>query len=365
MSRNTQCSLPVKTNPDTNLIAATDSLQRGQSLSPEEVVLAGQALSDASVSEHEKASFLIAWQRKGETASEVASLARYFLKMARNPGLEAFSKDAIDIVGTGGDRSGTFNISTTTAMIVAAGGVPVIKHGNRSITSQAGSADLLESLGIPLHAEDSLLRCSLEKHHFSFLFAPAFHPAFKAIVPVRKALASAGHKSVFNILGPLINPARPAYQMLGVYDQRWVGPLAETLTHMGIQRGWVLHCECEGQLLDEATAIGTLHVREAGALQATATQELHEWSTSRPKGKLVDLKGGAPDVNLRMFGEVVRFQANPILLDTLCMNAGMAFFLAGKTKSVGHGHTFAEELLRSGAVLEWTQAIQSFYKHGA
>lgn len=325
----------------------------------------GACLIDEACSDDHKAAFLTQWQERGEQAEEVAVLAEFFRGHARNPGLDAYAPRAIDIVGTGGDRAGTFNVSTTTALIVAAGGVPVIKHGNRSITSKTGSADLLESIGIPLQAPDSLLLASLEQHNFAFLFAPAYHPAFKAIVPVRKALASRGQKTVFNILGPLINPARPHQLLMGVYDADWVEPLAQVLSCMELRAGVVASSLAEGQPLDEIASVGECTIRPVGQVSEEDLQELRDLIARHATDTLGELKGGDAETNSGILRSVLSCEANRTLSHTLCINAAVAFRLVGKVDSLEAGYVLAWDLLKSGKVAEWVRGISAFYSSHA
>jgi anthranilate phosphoribosyltransferase len=186
------------------LLPFITQLADNQDLTFEQISEAACALASPSCPADDKRLFLIALSRKGETAQEVAGLAMTFRQLARDPGLQDWAPRAIDIVGTGGDGYGSFNISTVSAITVAAAGVPVIKHGNRAVTSKSGAADFLAMLGVPQNPPLELLRASMEQLNFCFLFAPSFHPAFKEIMPVRKALAEEGQRTVFNILGPLI-----------------------------------------------------------------------------------------------------------------------------------------------------------------
>jgi anthranilate phosphoribosyltransferase len=353
----------VSKNSDSSLIDITRHLSTSQDLSESEIIDAGTALISESVSAEAKRDFLLAWQEKGEQPKEVAYLADFFRKKAKDPGLQEYAGRAIDIVGTGGDKAGTFNISTTTAIIVAAGGVPVIKHGNRSITSKTGAADLLESLGIPLDAEPALLKRSMEHNGFVFLFAPGYHPAFKSIVPVRKELAEAGKKTVFNILGPLINPAGPAFQLMGVFKRDWVSPLAETLTQVGIKRGLVAHSDYQGQALDEMTSIGDNTLSPAGKVTAAEMDALRKLTNDHKSGTLHDLKGGTPEDNLKIFETVLDFKANMTLLNTLCLNAGAAFRLVENVSGVEEGFEKAQQLLQSGTVRKWVSKTRSFFQH--
>ena len=362
MSRKRQCFWAVVTtqNPDISLNELTCKISN-TTLTSEAVKLAGESLISESVSNAAKAEFLVKWQQRGETAEEVAALAAFFRSQARDPGLAEFAPRAIDIVGTGGDKSGTYNISTTAAVIVATGGVPVIKHGNRSITSKTGSADLLEAIGIPLQAEDSILREALHSTNFTFLFAPAFHPAFKAIVPVRKELAVKGEKTVFNILGPLINPARPAYQLMGVFSESWVAPLAEVLTSVGVKSGIVACSKHENQVMDELTTIADNTISTIGEMGENEIELLTELIQEKSGGALVDLKGGDHETNLEIFESILSYSANSSLLNTLCLNAGVAFKIVGKVPSFAEGFDMAHDLLKGGKVSEWVRATSTFY----
>ena len=171
---------------DSDLSALTAALTAGRDLAPAEAAAAASAMADAQVGDAAKEAFLLALARKGETAAEVAGFARTYRDLARRVDFGAWPAKAVDIVGTGGDRSGSFNISSACGLIVAAAGVPVLKHGNRSITSKSGSADFLAGLGVTLEATDAQLLRGLERANFCYLYAPAFHPAFKAVLGVRK-----------------------------------------------------------------------------------------------------------------------------------------------------------------------------------
>ncbi|MEI6052440.1 MAG: anthranilate phosphoribosyltransferase, partial [Opitutaceae bacterium] len=188
----------------TDLAALTLQLHARQDLLPSEIEGAAAALAASDLTDEIKAAFLTALSAKGESVAEVAGFAQAFRSRAVNPGVGEWSERAIDIVGTGGDHAGGFNISSLVVLVLASAGVPVMKHGNRGITSKCGSADLLAGLGVDLAAPPEKLRRALAELGFVFFFAPNYHPAFKNIAPVRKALAARGQRTVFNILGPLI-----------------------------------------------------------------------------------------------------------------------------------------------------------------
>src|SRR4051794_21763443 len=204
-------------------------LVAGRHLSDEQAQLAVDQIIDENVPATLKADFLCRLALKGETVQEIAAFAGALRDKAIQPPLDPAWKSAheiLDVCGTGGDRLNTFNISTTVALICAAAGVPVAKHGNRAITSQAGSADVLESLGVTINLPPAEAAASLRDRHFAFFFAPDYHPAFKHIGPPRKLCATRGQRTIFNFLGPLLNPARPTPQLVGVPRPELCEPLA-------------------------------------------------------------------------------------------------------------------------------------------
>ena len=219
----------------------TAQLGARRDLSDEQITAAAHGLAAPEVPDIDKAMFLTALADKGETAAEVAAFAAAFRTMSVDPGMAAWAPRAIDIVGTGGDHAGGFNVSSLVVLVLASAGVPVMKHGNRGITSKCGSADLLGALGVDLAAPTEKVRLALDQLGYAFFFAPNYHPAFKHVAPVRKALAAQGKRSVFNILGPLINPGKPAHLVLGVYALPLVERLARTLEELGQPAGVVGH----------------------------------------------------------------------------------------------------------------------------
>jgi len=342
----------------------TNTLLSGQDLGAEEATAAAHLLASPIVDLAAKQHFLIALSDKGESAIEVAAFAATFRDLATSPDVESWAADAIDVCGTGGDASSTFNISTAVSFIVAAAGVPVFKHGNRSITSKCGSADLIEALGIRLDAPHQVLRNSLEALNFCFFFAPAFHPAFKEVMPVRKALALAGRRSIFNLLGPLINPGRPAYQLMGVFADRWVEPIADALDAMGLKAGLVAHCTPEpGLALDELSCVG--HNRVAGFaglkhLRGSLPPDQAGLATCA----LEDLSGGDVAANVVTLGKLFSGSADAIpqgLLDSILLNAGAALWIAGRADDLIGGVAQARETVRSGRAAQWLEEARNFY----
>jgi len=338
------------------------AVEAGVSLDEVEATMLALWLADANEDAAAKKRFLKALTLKGEAVSEVYAFAKTFRDLARQPQGVAAPRVAIDIVGTGGDKSGTFNISSAASLIVAAAGVTVMKHGNRAFTSESGSADLLSALGVPLEVPDALLAASVQKLHYCFFYAPAFHPTYKAFMSVRKELAAEGHKTIFNILGPLINPAAPPMYLLGVFSRHWVDILAAALEKLGVQRGLVVHCALrEGGGMDELATAGVNHVRGVGELRDVHGEWLPEdyGLETRPREELL---GGKPDENLRLFEELLDGSAPRGLRDTIAFNAGASLWVAGRAPSVRDGVTLANSLLETGAVKRFVSELKAFYK---
>ena len=338
----------------------TAALSAGRDLAPAEAAAAALAMADATVTDADKAAFLLALARKGETAAEVTGFARTYRDLARRTDFGDWPARSIDIVGTGGDRSGSFNISSASALIVAAAGVPVLKHGNRSITSKSGSADFLAGLGVVLDAPDAQLLRGLAEANFCYLYAPAFHPAFKAVLGVRKQLAESGVKTVFNVLGPLINPARPAHMVVGVYDERWVEPLAATLGELGVRRGLVTHSRAGGGM-DEITTAGEVRVRGCGALASVDAVWL-PGDFGFKACAVADLRGGTPEENIATFSDLLVGGVADGLMDTLCLSAGTSLWVAGKAADPTAGAKRAREVILGGELREEARRLREAYR---
>jgi len=333
-------------------------------LSVDEARSAAAQLADESVAESQKGAFLLALAEKGESADEVAAFAAEFRERAVDPGVSEWAGRAIDVCGTGGDGSGTFNISTAVAFLLAAAGVPVFKHGNRSITSKCGSADLMESLGIELQPSADRLRDSLRELNFAFFFAPAYHPAFKSIMPVRKALAAEGKRTVFNLLGPLINPGRPAHQLLGVFSPVWVAPLAKALGTLGLRGGMVVHGQpAPGAALDELSCAGANICAGFGRL-ADAKGDIDPREFGLSACEVADLAGGGVEANRATLEALFGGRGNEVtggLRDSVLLNAGAALWSAGVADDLRDGIDRAREILDSGRAGDWLARAQSFY----
>jgi len=337
-------------------------LAEGVDLSMAEAVGAADLLASGEPSVEDKVEFLLALSTKGESAQEVAGLAQRFRELARNPGLEKWQADAIDVCGTGGDKVGSFNISTTVTFVMAAAGVPVFKHGNRSITSKCGSANLLEALGVKLDADDALLARSIEELGFCFMFAPAFHPAFKEIMPARQALAAKGQRTVFNLIGPLINPARPACQLVGVFSQDYVALMAGSLKALGLEASLAVHCSLpDGRGMDELSTAGDNCLHGEGRLAGLDGV----WSPAELGIEAADvgsLLGGDLEENLNLLDELLAGRAPKGLEDTVCLNAGAALHVAGKASGFAEGIEQGRDLLLGGAVARKLADTKEFFE---
>lgn len=227
------------------------SLPLGKSLTEDEMAAAMTDIMDGKVSEDDIAAFLTDLAERGETVDEITGAARVLREKAATINAP---EDALDCCGTGGDGIGTYNISTAVALVAAACGVPVAKHGNRAASSKSGAADALEALDINLDVPHEKLEQALKDLNFCFLMAPRHHEAIKHVVPVRKKL---GFRTIFNLLGPLANPANTKYQLIGVFDKKWLVPMAQTLHRLGTKKAWLVHGS-DG--LDEITTTGPTHV---------------------------------------------------------------------------------------------------------
>lgn len=344
------------------LASLTTQLAAGVELSVPEVERAAAALAAPEEAEAEKAGFLAALATKGETPAEVAAFAAAFRLRAIDPGVEAWADRAIDIVGTGGDHSGGFNVSSVVVLVLACAGVPVMKHGNRGITSKCGSADLMGALGVNLEAPPEKLRRALAELGFVFFFAPAYHPAFKHIAPVRKALAAQGRRTVFNILGPLINPGRPAHVLLGAFSSAAVPLLAGALEVLGARAGVAVHgVIADGRGIDELTTATVNHVRGFGARREVAGAWVAE-DFGLARAPFADLVGGDLAGNLAIVETLLQGRAPRGLEDSIVLNAATALWIVGRVPTVRDGLAAARDLLRGGAVQAKIAATREFFR---
>ena len=307
-------------------------------------ILSGQATPTQT------AAFLAALSTKStreETIDEIAGCAYAMRELATKVPHEGM--EVMEIVGTGGDGANTFNISTTSAIVVAAGGVKVAKHGNRAASSMCGTADCLETLGAEIHAGPDKCAELLEKVGFCFIFAQKYHTAMKNIGPIRREL---GYRSVFNILGPLTNPANPEYFLLGVYDAYLVEPVAKVLSILGVKHALVVYGQ---DRMDEVSASAPTTVCELRDGFCSTSEIRPEDFGFVPCSK-EELRGGSPEENAKMTRAVLSGEDRGPRRTAVLMNAGAALYAAEKADSIGSGIALAGELIDSGKALDVLEA---------
>ena len=332
----------------------TNDLIAARNLSEEQIHSAVAQLVDETVPAPVKAAFLSGLANKGETVAEISAFARALREKSIVPPLDAEtrSREILDVCGTGGDRLNTFNISTTVALLCAAAGVAVAKHGNRAVTSKSGSADVLEALGIRVDLSPAEAAQALREHNFAFFFAPNFHPAFKHIAPARKLCAERGQRTIFNFLGPLLNPARPSAQLMGVARAELCEPLAQVLQALGIRRGMVVSGKTPDGHLDELSTLGENTIAEFYHERGFTVSSLsHEQFAISPV-TLADLAGGDREANAEIIRRILRGDERGPKRDAVLLNAAAALFVASRTRSLTEGWDLAGELIDGGAAFK-------------
>ncbi|HEX3716334.1 MAG TPA: anthranilate phosphoribosyltransferase [Verrucomicrobiae bacterium] len=349
------------------LRALIKQLKDNESLTDSQVAGAIDELAGGDVAVEPKADFLTALARKGETVGEIAAFARELRGRAIEPPIDAATRalQILDVCGAGGDRLNTFNISTTVAIIAAADGVPVAKHGNRAVTSQAGSADVLQALGVKIDLPAETAARALREQHFAFFFAPDYHPAFKEIGPARRLCGERGQKTIFNYLGPLLNPARPALQLIGVPHPRLCLPIATVLQSLEVRRGMVVSGAVptggdETRNLDELSTLGENTVVEFHHPCALAASSLFPENFPIQPAALSDLAGGDRETNAEIVRRVLRGEERGPKRDSVLLNAAAALFVAEKSRSLAEGWERAAEVIDSGRAFAKLEALIAF-----
>ncbi|MEO7932022.1 MAG: anthranilate phosphoribosyltransferase [Chthoniobacterales bacterium] len=327
-------------------------------LQPLEIPVAAKALLSVNVDDATKARFLRAARERGETVNELAGFVEAFLDCAVDPQLELDPNlPTLDICGTGGDNLQLFNVSTAAMFVLAAGDVTVLKHGNRAITSKSGGADVLEALGIQIEASSIAIKKCVAEAGCGFLFAPAFHPSFKTIGRVRRQLASEGLTTMFNLLGPLLNPARPTHQLVGIFDGQMQEKYAAVLQKIGRKAAWVVHgTTADGRSMDELSTLGPSRVfaLENGEMRRFTVQ-----ADVREVRDLHSLRGGDARANAVILEKLLRGndKLEP-LREIVSLNAGAGFVVTGAVPDLKTGIEKAWKIIESGAAWQRVEALR-------
>lgn len=319
-------------------------------LSYDEAYAVMNEIMSGETTQTQNAAFLAAMSTKSakaETIDEISGCATAMRAHAipvEHPGMEV-----LEIVGTGGDNAQSFNISTTAAMVIAAGGVKVAKHGNRAASSKCGTADCLEALGVNIHQDPEQCVRLLNEVGICFLFAQKYHASMKYVGAIRKEL---GFRTVFNILGPLTNPANPSMQLLGVYDEYLIEPLAKVLSTLGVRRGLVVYGQDKLDEISTSAPTSICEVRDGYYKTSVITPEQFGMSRSTKE----DLRGGTPAENAAITRSVLGGETGP-KRDAVLLNAGAALFIGGKADDLTGGVALAAQLIDSGAALGTLDAL--------
>lgn len=330
-----------------------EQIRKRQNLSRPEIENVMQSMMSGQAANEDIAAFLLALNEKGPTIDEITGAALIMRRFCTE--VKTKQEVVLDTCGTGGDQMNTFNISTVTAFVVAGAGVVVAKHGNRSVSSQCGSADILEALGVNIMKDEKYLSQCLDEVGMAFLFAQRLHPAMKNVASVRKQL---GVKTIFNILGPLTNPAKATHQMMGVYHRDLVEPLTHVLKNLGLRRALVVYGN-DG--LDEITTTTTTFVGEFNGREViTYTVDPLELGIKRAKPE--DLKGGDLKTNVRIVNDILEGK-DGLKRDIVLLNAAYALYIAQKADSVQRGLELARRSLDSGSAKKKLEQLKEFTTH--
>ncbi len=323
------------------IIKTLSKIQNGEHLSEKEMISCMTQIMEGLWRNEQIAAFLMGLSVRGETVDEIVGAA----KVMRDKAIHINAPEgAVDCCGTGGDKSGTYNVSTAVAIVLAACGIPVAKHGNRSASSKSGAADVLEELGVNLNTPQKKLEEALRLFNFAFLMAPNHHGAMKYVTPVRKLL---GIRTIFNILGPLANPAKTKFQLLGVYDKKLILPMAQALEKLGTKNAWVVHGS-DG--LDEITVTGKTFIAKLndGAItQETITPE----EFGLPVSYKEELNGGTPQENAHALREVLCGKKNAYR-NIVIANASAVLVISGKEKTIKNAVNTVSNVLDNGKALK-------------
>ena len=338
---------------DTSLTPFLKRVFSGETLPEQEAAQAFSIILGGHAPSIEIAGFLGAIAGRGETIDEIVGAVKTLREKATM--IDA-PPDVVDCCGTGGDHAGTFNISTAVAFVLAGCGVRVAKHGNRASSSQSGSADVLEALGLNLNASTIAVRKALWEHNLCFFMAPHYNPAMRHVIETRKALKT---RTIFNLLGPLLNPAGAKHQLIGVYDQKWCLPIAQTLNRLGTEHAWVVHGQ-DG--LDEITTTTATTVTELKNGQIE-TYDIHPKDIGLDLCSAQDLQGGDATQNAKALKDLLHGQPGPYR-DIVIFNTAAALIVSGKAQTLQDGADHACQSIDSGAALNALNQLIETYSNG-
>ena len=317
-------------------------LSKKQNLTYQEAEEVMDEIMSGKATPVQMSAYLTALALKGETIDEItasaAGMRAHCIKLLHD-------MDVLEIVGTGGDGSNSFNISTTASLVIAAGGVPVAKHGNRAASSKSGAADVLEALGVKITIPPEKSQELLEKIRICFLFAQNYHIAMKYVAPIRKEL---GIRTVFNILGPLSNPAGANMELMGVYDEALVEPLAQVMANLGVTRGMVVFGQDSLDEISMSAPTSVCEIKDGKFTSYVLTPEQFGYERCTKE----ELQGGTPQENAEITKAILEGKETGAKRHAVCLNAGAALYIAGKAASIEAGVKMAEQLIDSGAALK-------------
>ena len=341
-----------------------EAVTSGEELDAARIKVVVDDLLDEGTDAEQKARFLEALSEKGESAAEIACFVSELLEHAVDPGADelGLKEPTIDVCGTGGDKLNLFNVSTTSMFVIAAGGVAVLKHGNRGITSKSGGADVLEALGVRIDLPPEGFRECLAKAGVGFLFAPVYHPAFKAIMPVRKLLAEKGVRTIFNLIGPLLNPARPERQLVGVFNPALPPVYAEILERMGRESAWAVHGTTrDGLPVDELSIMGPTRVCRSGVSVDSGDELIEPRDFGLAESGVEELQGGDAGENAEILTGILNGSDTGPRRDIVLLNAGAGLACAGVVEDLKAGVEKARELVAEGAAFERLRLLQQAF----
>ncbi|MFV0431072.1 MAG: anthranilate phosphoribosyltransferase [Alphaproteobacteria bacterium] len=323
------------------LNALLNKIASKNDLTTDEAKDAFAAIMSGNVSPEEIAAFLMGLRVKGESIEEISAAVAI---MREKSNKVKAPQGAIDIVGTGGDGTNTVNISTMTALTVAGAGVTVAKHGNKALSSRSGAADVLNILGVNMDAPIPIVEKSIEQAHIGFMLAPLYHPAMKYVQPIRMQL---GIRTLFNLCGPMTNPANVTRLLVGTYDKSWAKPMAEVYKNFGAKHVWVVHGD-DG--MDEITTTTTSHIVELkdGMIREF---ELDPKDYGIAYASIDDLKGGEPEANGQIIRKILNGEQKGPIYDIVALNAAAALYIAGQADNLAKGLTLAQDSIGSGKAL--------------